>query len=405
MKTTSLLLVLTTVAAFSQAPLTPPGAPSPTQKSLQEIWDKIGAVEAQAAQLQAQNQLLKSQLTSASLLDAVTPAGLALPWNSRSVDSVGFSSSLAFGPDGQPCISYHEMYVYEGEDINSLKYARFSNNTWTVTTLDPDIGLFVGNTSLAFGPDGHPAVSYYRFFGNFIGIRRFNGSTWSAGVVSDQTNGYSDSSLAFGPDGQPAISYSNGDDDLKFARYDGSTWLVTTVDSAGSVGDYSSLSFGPDGRPAISYYDDTNDDLKFARYDGSVWTSTAVDSAGSVGSGCSLAFGPDGQPAISYLGDGGLKVARYDGNSWTVAIVDSAGTGSPTSSLAFGPDGQPAISYGANGGLRFARFTGGNWSTTTLYSGGSEPSLAYGPDGQPAISYSGIGGLKFARKGVFLPAP
>ena len=82
----------------------------------------------------------------------------------------------------------------------------------------------------------------------------------SAGDVGDFT------SLAFGPDGQPAISYhddTNGD--LKFARYSGSTWTLVTVDSAGDVGQYTSLAFGPDGQPAISYYDVTNGDLKFAR--------------------------------------------------------------------------------------------------------------------------------------------
>jgi len=75
-------------------------------------------------------------------------------------------------------------------------------------------------------------------------------------------------SLAFGPDGQPAISYTdNGNWDLKFARYNGSAWSNQTVDSAGNVGLYTSLAFGPDGQPAISYCDNSKRDLKFARRD------------------------------------------------------------------------------------------------------------------------------------------
>ena len=73
-------------------------------------------------------------------------------------------------------------------------------------------------------------------------------------------------SLTFGPDGQPAISYRDfSNDDLKFARFSGNSWSLTTVDSAGSVGRHTSLAFGPDGQPAISYFDDSNGDLKFAR--------------------------------------------------------------------------------------------------------------------------------------------
>ena len=73
-------------------------------------------------------------------------------------------------------------------------------------------------------------------------------------------------SLAFGPDGQPAISYYDVTiRDLKFARFNGSTWTLTALDSTGNVGQYTTLAFGPDGQPAISYLDDTNFDLKFAR--------------------------------------------------------------------------------------------------------------------------------------------
>ena len=76
----------------------------------------------------------------------------------------------------------------------------------------------------------------------------------------------SDTSLAFGPDGQPAISYyDDSNSDLKFARFNGNSWSRTTVDSAGNVGIHTSLAFGPDGQPAISYYDGSNLDLKFAR--------------------------------------------------------------------------------------------------------------------------------------------
>lgn len=217
----------TTAHIHAQGPLTPPGAPAPTQKSLQEIWDKIGALEAQNAALQTQNQNLSN------LLMSIGQANGAIPWQITTVDStgnLGSYGSLAITPDGQPAISYWSFSNFD------LKYAVFNGSIWTHTTVDGtgDVGLF---TSLAFTPGGQPAISYY-----------------------DDTNG-----------------------DLKYAIFDGSTWTATTVDSTGIVGTDSSLAFTPDGQPAISYYDFTNRVLKYAIFDGVNWTRTIVDSTGEVG--------------------------------------------------------------------------------------------------------------------------
>lgn len=415
MKTTSLILVLTTVTAFSQGSLLPPGAPAQTQKSLQEIWDKIGVVEAQNAQLQAQNLLLKSQLTTATLLDAVSPAGLALPWNLRSVDSVGADTSLAFGLDGQPAISYYD------NTNQDLKIARFNGSIWSVSTVDSAgaVGLY---NSLAFGPDGQPAISYYDNTNQDLKIARFNDSVWSVSSVDSVGNVGSAVSLAFGPDGQPAISYlDNTINRLKIARFNGSVWSVMIVNSDDFASGYNTtLAFGPDGQPAISYYNGGPNDnnIKIARFSSGIWTVAIVKPGVSAGGGGfqSLAFGPDGQPAISYhqlnfdvdpdFPSYEIMIARFNGSAWVHTIVESSENLAYLVSLAFGPDGLPAISYFGNGGLRFARFNGNVWSASTLDSVGSgTPSLAFGPDGQPAISYSGNGGLKIARKGVFPPAP
>ena len=96
----------TASSAFAQGPLTPPGAPAPTMKSLQELWDKIGVLETTVT---TQQQQLAQQ---AALIDLLAAAhGVALPWTLSTVDStgsVGSYTSLAFTPGGQPAISYYD---------------------------------------------------------------------------------------------------------------------------------------------------------------------------------------------------------------------------------------------------------------------------------------------------------
>ena len=145
-------------------------------KSLQEIWDKIGALQmtvtTQQQQLttrQNQNTSLQTQLSAVSGMNAISAAGQALPWNISTVDSgviVGQHTSLAFGPDGQPAISY-----YDGTN-GHLKFARYNGSSWLpakVVNSDGDAGVF---TSLAFGPDGQPAIFYQDYANHTLKFAR-----------------------------------------------------------------------------------------------------------------------------------------------------------------------------------------------------------------------------------------
>ena len=64
-------LLLAVVALHAEGPLTPPGPPGPTMKSLQELWDKIG-------ELEAQNNAIIARLNNlATALSPITTASAA----------------------------------------------------------------------------------------------------------------------------------------------------------------------------------------------------------------------------------------------------------------------------------------------------------------------------------------
>src|SRR5262245_18616605 len=103
--------LLATIDLRAQGSLTPPGTPAPTQKSLQQIWDKLGAVETRAAALEHQSVALQSEVTLLKTSAAQQQFFLAtvfqdqLPWRLTTVDATGNTgqyTSLAFGQDRQP---------------------------------------------------------------------------------------------------------------------------------------------------------------------------------------------------------------------------------------------------------------------------------------------------------------
>ena len=409
MKSRFLILLALAPCALAQGPLSPPpGPPVANMKSLPEIWDKITGLETEIVEVRAENQRLETLVTQ---MQAATLPGLFV-WKPSMVETagdVGRYSSIAFAPDGDPAISYGS-----NADNGTLKFARLDGTVWSIESVQA--GDSGADTSLAFGPDGHPAISYYyQGAGTTIGglgFARYNGSTWDISLVDTATSVGQSSSLAFGPDGHPAISYFDEfNKDLKFARYNGTAWVLTTVDATNFVGNHTSLKFSPDGQPAISYQEyevlpSYTGKLKFASFDGTDWSISILDTTNS-GYHTSLAFDRDGEPAISCLNLSAqdVRVARRSGATWAITSIDNTlgpMIGSDTA-LVFGPDGQPTVAYykPLTQDLKYARFAG-IWVPSTIDVFGNvgvNVSMAIGPDGLPAMSYyqASNGDLKFIR--------
>ena len=226
-------------------------------------------------------------------------------WNVTTVAAQSSANhALAIGPDGHPAIAY---------DHGDVHLARFNGTSWSSSLVD----TAAFQPSLAFAPNGWPAIAYskvvmedvYPDHHHELRFTRFNGTTWNIVSVDAPGIGGVLPSLAFGPDGHPAIAYLEVVNEtqyrLRYAHFDGTRWSVVTIGPAND-GPAPSLAFGPDGNPAIAHYS------TFAQFDGSTWRVVTFDAAGARSS--RLAFGPDGQPAIAYVGTGfnndGLRLAQ-----------------------------------------------------------------------------------------------
>lgn len=408
MKPILLLCSLPTASLFAQGPLAPPGPPAPTQKSLQEIWDKIGGLESAVAAQQQQITLLQQQ--NSLLLES---AGVPVPWRLVTVaprGEVGVQA-LAFSPDGKPAIAYYEP---TGGD---LKYAAFNGTSWQITPVDStdNVGK---SASLAFSPSGAPAIAYYDVTHADLKYATRSGGTWAAVTVDSTGNVGSTCSLAFSPSGQATIAYhDHSDDDIKHATFNGTTWQIVQVTTVTADDSCPSLAYSPSGQAGIAYQDGDNESIQLALREGSTWEIEPVDSRPVDGdqeyANPSLAFGPTGQAAVAYdhySATGVLRVAIED-DGWIIDDAVIAGDWGFRPSVAYSPLGVASVSYaydpfGDTMALGFGQKHGEDWDSVDVgpvENSATSSSLRFSPGGIPGIAYqhAPTGELRFAFRSAF----
>ena len=233
-----------------------------------------------------------------------------------------------------------------------------------------------------------------------------SGTAWAqlATIHTVDTGGVGQyTSVVYGTDGLPLISYydvANGD--LKVTHcLDVACAASTkrTIDSAGDVGRHTSIAIGSDGRAVISYVDGAGQ-LKVARCADTACSSAssvALTSVGSVGAGTGIAI-VGGLPVIAFRGPDALGIARcgdLDCASATWTFYPGGG-GNPT--ITVGGDGLPLVAHD-NGGRIFLGHCNDDACTTasfiTIFTNPfdgafnvtlhHQPSLATGADGRGVL--------------------
>jgi len=328
-----------------------------------------------------------------------------------SVATVVLHTSIAIGTDGNPVISYYDVF---NQELNVAHCNDIACTSAATTTVDSDGNVGASN-SIAIGTDGFPVISYSDFNNGNLKVAHCNDiACTSAATITTIDSSSADvgsfSSIAIGTDDFPVISYRNNiPKELKVAHCIDiactSAATITIVDSGGGVGAHTSIAIGTDDFPVISYSDSDTRDLKVAHCIDIACTSaatiTTIDSVDDVGQYNSIAIGTDGLPVISYFDsvpNNDLKIAHCDDIACTSAVtitVDSSDDVGNFTSIAIGTDGLPVISYRdfTNDDLKVAHCNDvacTNFGTTTVDTGvdvGFSTSIAIGTDGFPVISH------------------
>lgn len=409
MKPTVAILFISSLPLSAQGPLSPPGPPAPTQKSLQEIWDKISDLQGTVTAQQQQIALLQQQ--NSVLLES---AGVPLSWKITTLaQNVELASrALAFSPAGFPAIAFYDS----GPD--DLMYASFNGGSWQITPVDV-AGAVGGSASLAFSPAGSPSIAYYDGTNADLKYATYSSGTWNAVTVDSAGNVGNGCSLAFTATGQPAIAYNDDtDNDLKYAVFNGSVWQIQQVTPVTADNCRPSLAFNSSGKAGIAFQDGDQSAIKLALLESGGWFVDTVESRPVDGdqeyANPSLAFGPNGQAAIAYdhYGSTGILRVAIDEGGWTLDDAAQAGDWGFRPSLAFSPLGRPSVSYaydpfGDPGPLGFARKSGpDDWDNSDVGPADNLAvisSLAFGPGGQAVIAYQAedSNALKIAIRGPF----
>jgi hypothetical protein len=373
----------------------------------------VGANQADSDQIQlritgtcAPGTTLVGVNPDGSVACAALPIGLA--YLADNDGSVGEYTSIAIRDNGIPIISYRDS---TNNNLKAFDCANVACSSGTTRTLDNDVDVGGGVTSIAIRNDGHPIISYREGVNGQVRAYDCANAACSSGTVrilDVEGNVGAHTSIAIRNSGHPIISYFD-QSNINLKAFDChnaecSSGTARTLDSDGNVGFFTSIAIRDNGHPIISYFDSSNLNLKaFDCHNAECSSGTArtLDNVGHVGRWTSIAIGDDGHPIISYRDNtnSSLKAfhcANAECSSGIVRTLDNTGNvGESTTSITIRNDGRPIISYYDldNGNLKV--FDCGNaicssGTARTLDSNsivGLYSSIAIRIDGHPIISY------------------
>lgn len=286
-------------------------------------------------------------------------------WTPETIDRGYFYGpiDLAFDPEGRANVVFHDHESVELDPrAGNLAHALRDGGEWDVRGVRDDghdgwdSGIEIGSDGIVRAAgvdpsqfDSEDGVEYYEL----------RDGSWDVGSIGSGPVAYEfNVSLALGPDGLPALTYyDDTDGDLVFAAFDGEAWALETAVAEGDAGKFSSLELDADGRPHVSFFQqesETAGRIRYAVRDGGAWSVEDVApledvTLGMVGArrNSSLELGPDGVPRVAFSDRSGAWLATRSGGGWEAEEVATAGE-RPLGQLVdleLGPDGTPHLAF------------------------------------------------------------
>jgi hypothetical protein len=186
-------------------------------------------------------------------------------WEIETVDTVsgGFccDPSLHLNTRGFPCVSYVTYCITDTVRTERLKYAELTDSGWQITAIDSlrdPVGqewMCFTSSSLALGPDDSPHVCYVHLVDDTLmysrlKYARFNDINWEITTIDSVPAESFCPSLGIDINGKPHVSYYLRDH-LQYACLIDSIWDKEIID-VGGVGE-SSIALDSNGYACVSY--------------------------------------------------------------------------------------------------------------------------------------------------------
>jgi hypothetical protein len=252
------------------------------------------------------------------------------------VRDVSFYTSLALDSQDHPSISYYEYWNATDDQYTlALRNVWWSGRFWEVRTVDPTQGSGKFN-AMATDSSRNPHIVYanVKYENASIRYARWSGQSWETTIVEGDTPGYVGQSVSLVVDQYdvPHITYTDQNRRMiRYATRRNGKWDFQTVDviTRGAYPDRNSIAIAQDGTPYISYYDAGRGVLKLASRGNGGWETEIVDENAGFSSSLQIA---NGEIWITYTGQNGaaLKCARRSLNR---PAVTGDGTGAQGSAL------------------------------------------------------------------------
>lgn len=192
------------------------------------------------------------------------------------VSSSSRSRDLRLDPAGRPVLAFSRLVYQQDFQVFAGPWEGQAWRPWG-GALNLDLQAWAGFPSLAFGPDGRPAVAFLQAGDGFrLVVKHWTGSAWQAwGRPSDP--GLRSPRLGFDGRGRPLVAAIEGASGLTLRAWDGAEWprLGAPVSAAGAFVDSFDLALDAAGQPWLFWAEDAASGplLGLARWDGRAWRS------------------------------------------------------------------------------------------------------------------------------------